>query len=36
MRLNKKNRKLVWLVVVLVSLMTIVVFSDLTYLLPKK
>jgi len=36
MRLNKKNKKIVWLVVVLVSLMTIVVFSDVSYLLPKK
>ncbi len=36
MRLNKKNKKIVWLVVILVSLMTVVVFSDLTYLLPNK
>jgi type IV secretory pathway component VirB8 len=36
MRLNKKNKKIIWLIVILVSLMTVVVFSDVTYLLPKK
>jgi type IV secretory pathway component VirB8 len=36
MKLNKKNKKIIWLVVIMVSLMTVVVFSNLSYLLPNK